>query len=319
MLLCNVLLDTWTDLRIASMQKYIDDFILMLRIERQLSKNTLISYRRDIEGFKLYSQQNELCCWTEITEKHVQSYVASRFRNGIAGRSLQRALSSIRMFYEYLILKNKVVNNPAKKIRAPKTVTKLPDFLDVDMTQQLLNRDSENENNLIVRDKAMFELFYSSGLRLSELVSINTPDLDMIEFEIRVTGKGNKTRILPVGKFAIKAISDWLACRSDFIRQDQDTDALFLNRQGRRISQRSVQLRLKQWAKVQNVDLNVHPHMLRHSFASHMLEGCGDIRAVQELLGHEDISSTQIYTHIDFQHLAAVYDNAHPRAKKNKP
>jgi len=296
------------------MQNYINDFISMLRIERQLSKNTLVSYRRDIEGIKLFCQKNELFCWTDITEKHVQSYVASRFRNGLTGRSLQRALSSIRMFYDYLLFNNKVFNNPAKNIRAPKTVTKLPAYLDVDMTEKLLNRESQE--SLIVRDKAMFELFYSSGLRLTELISINLIDLDMVEAEIRVTGKGNKTRILPVGKYAIKAISEWLIRRDEFDKDDNP--ALFLNQHGSRISQRSVQLRLKQWAKVQDVDVNVHPHMLRHSFASHMLEGSGDIRAVQELLGHEDISSTQIYTHIDFQHLASVYDKAHPRARKNK-
>ncbi|MFV2059896.1 MAG: tyrosine recombinase XerC [Gammaproteobacteria bacterium] len=296
------------------MQDYIDNFISMLRNERQLSKNTLVSYRRDIEGFSFYLQKNDLQEWADVTEKHVQSYVASRFRNGLTGRSLQRALSSIRMLYEYLVMHKKVSTNPAKNIRAPKTITKLPAYLDVDMTEQLLNRESDN--SLIVRDKAMFELFYSSGLRLSELVSINLIDLDMAEFEIRVTGKGNKTRILPVGKQAMIAIAKWLTYRSDFIKED--TDALFLNRQGRRISQRSVQLRLKQWAKEQNIDMNVHPHMLRHSFASHMLEGTGNIRAVQELLGHEDISSTQIYTHIDFQHLASVYDKAHPRARKNK-
>jgi integrase/recombinase XerC len=296
------------------MQQYIDDFISMLRIERQLSKNTLISYRRDIEGFKFYLQKNELVNWIDVTEKQVQSYVASRFRNGLTGRSLQRALSSIRMLFEYLVRHNKALSNPAKNIHAPKTVTKLPAYLDVDMTEQLLNRESDN--SLIVRDKAMFELFYSSGLRLTELVSINLGDLDMAEFEIRVTGKANKTRILPIGKQAIIAIAKWLTYRSDFIKED--TDALFLNRQGRRISQRSVQLRLKQWAKVQNVDMNIHPHMLRHSFASHMLEGTGNIRAVQELLGYDDTSSTQIYTHIDFQHLASVYDKAHPRSRKNK-
>ncbi len=296
------------------MQQYIDDFISMLRIERQLSKNTLVSYRRDIEGFQFYLLKNEVNNWSEVTEKQVQSYVASRFRNGLTGRSLQRALSSIRMLYEYLLMHSKAMVNPAKNIHAPKTVTKLPAFLDVDLTEQLLNRESDN--SLIVRDKAMFELFYSSGLRLSELVSINLIDLDMTEFDIRVTGKGNKTRILPIGKQAMIAIAKWLTYRSDFIKED--SDALFLNRQGRRISQRSVQLRLKQWANEQNIDMNVHPHMLRHSFASHMLEGSGDIRAVQELLGHEDISSTQIYTHIDFQHLANVYDKAHPRSRKNK-
>ncbi len=294
------------------MQIFIDDFISMLRIERRLSKNTLVSYRRDIEGFKSYIQKIDLSNWTDITDKNVQSYVASRFRNGLTGRSLQRALSSIRMFYEYLVSNNNAVINPAKKIRAPKSVTRLPAFLDVDTTEVLLNRDCED--SLVIRDKAMFELFYSSGLRLTELVTINLIDLDIAESEVRVIGKGNKTRILPVGKQALTAISAWLKIRDDFIKEE--TMALFLNRQGRRISQRSVQLRLKQWAKVQCIDQNIHPHMLRHSFASHMLEGCGDIRAVQELLGHEDISSTQIYTHIDFQHLATVYDKAHPRARK---
>jgi len=296
------------------MQTFIDKYLAMLRVERQLSKNTLISYRRDIEGFKLYCDKNDLLSWDEINEKQIQSYVASRFRSGLTGRSLQRALSSIRMFYEYLILNNNVTSNPAKHIRAPKSVTKLPAYLDVDQTEQLLN--GECENSLMVRDKAMFELFYSSGLRLTELVSIDLIDLDMVESEIRVTGKGNKVRVVPVGKRAILALSGWLELRVDFIKVE--TNALFLNRQGRRISQRSVQLRLKQFAKIRELDVNVHPHMLRHSFASHMLEGSQDIRAVQELLGHEDISSTQIYTHIDFQHLASVYDKAHPRARKNK-
>ncbi|VAW94827.1 Site-specific tyrosine recombinase XerC [hydrothermal vent metagenome] len=296
------------------MQKNIDDFIYMLRIERQLSKNTLISYRRDIEGFKFYTDKNALNCWTEISEKHVQSYIASRFRSGITGRSLQRALSAIRMFYEYLMRQRKAVTNPAKRIRAPKSVSKLPSYLDVDMSEQLLNRECDTSLN--ARDKAMFELFYSFGLRLTELVSIDLSDLDIAESEIRVTGKGNKVRVVAVGKQAIIALSEWLNFRIDFVKEQ--TQALFLNRQGRRISQRSVQLRLKLWAKAQEIEINVHPHMLRDSFANHMPEGNGNIRDVQELLGYEDISSTQIYTHIDFQHLTSVYDQAHPRARKNK-
>ncbi len=296
------------------MQKIIDDFIYMLRIQRQLSKNTLISYRRDIESFKFYIEKSTLTCWTDINEKHVQSYIASRYRSGITGRSLQRALSAIRMLYEYLIQQKQVSFNPAKQVRAPKSVTKLPSYLDVDMTRKLLNRECDTSLN--IRDKAMFELFYSSGLRLTELVSIDLADLDIAESEIRVIGRGKKSRLVPVGKQAITALSKWLNFRVDFVKEQ--TQALFLNRQGRRISQRSVQLRLKQWAKVQDVDFNVHPQMLRHSFASHTLEASGDIRAVQELLGHEDISSTQIYTHIDFQQLASVYEQTHPRARKSK-
>ncbi len=293
------------------MQKNINDFIFTLRIQRQLSKNTLISYRRDIESFKLYLEKNSLTCWTEVNEKQVQAYIASRFRSGITGRSLQRALSAMRMFYEYLIQQKKAVINPAKQIRAPKPITKLPSYF---MAKQLLTHECDTSLN--IRDEAMFELFYSSGLRLIELVSINLVDLDIAESQVRVTGKGKKIRVVTVGKQTIVALSEWLSFRVDFVKEP--TQALFLNRQGRRISQRSVQLRLKQWAKAQDVELNVQPHMIKHSLAGRMLEGGSDIHAVQGFLGHEDVSSSQIYTHIDFQQLASVYERAHPRARKNK-
>lgn len=294
------------------MQQDIDNFIHELRYERQLSPHTLVSYRRDLDGFFAYQNKHGISNWRDIDDKKVREFVATRFRNGIAGRSLQRALSAIRMFYEYLIIHRQATQNPAKQVKAPKTIQKLPAHIDVDLTQRLL--DIDDDDGLSIRDKAMFELFYSSGLRLTELVSTNLNDIDLVEGFITVIGKGNKTRQIPVGRYAIIAIKQWLTVRDEFMREA--TEALFLNRQGKRISQRSIQLRLKQWAHKQGIDMHVHPHMLRHTFATHMLEGCGDIRAVQELLGHADLSSTQIYTHIDFQQLASVYDKAHPRARK---
>ena len=204
-------------------------------------------------------------------------------------------------------------HNPAIGIQAPKSEKKLPKALDIDNTQQLLSL--EGSDWLSIRDRAILELFYSSGLRLSELVDLNLNDIDLPQALITVTGKGNKTRTLPVGSFAIKAIESWINIRCDL---NPDHSAVFLSKQGKRLSQRSVQLRLKKYSLQQGISQHVHPHMLRHSFASHMLESSGDLRAVQELLGHANISTTQIYTHLDFQHLAKVYDKAHPRANRKK-
>jgi integrase/recombinase XerC len=223
-------------------------------------------------------------------------------------------LSSLRSFYQFLIRKHQLKNNPAIDIRAPKTARSLPDTLDVDALSQLL--DIPADSILAIRDRAMMELFYSSGLRLSELTNLDLDSIDLVENSLRAIGKGNKTRILPIGRKAAEALQNWLSKRDTMAKPDES--ALFVSNRGKRISTRSVQQRLNYWQQKQGLDQHIHPHKLRHSFASHILESSGDLRAVQELLGHADISTTQIYTHLDFQHLAKVYDNAHPRARKKK-
>ena len=239
-------------------------------------------------------------------------YVATRHRKGLGGRSLQRELSAIRSFFYYLRREREVQNNPVIGVRAPKTGRKLPAPLDVDEMGQLLNVPKETP--LAIRDWAMMELMYSGGLRLAELVSLNVENLDLIDCSMPVLGKGAKTRIVPIGRFARESLKQWLAERAKLVKVHET--ALFVSRNGTRLSARSVQQRMKNWGLVQGIESPVHPHRLRHSFASHLLESSGDLRAVQELLGHADISTTQIYTHIDFQHLAKVYDAAHPRAKR---
>jgi len=234
-------------------------------------------------------------------------------------------LSAIRSFYNYLSRELEVRRNPAKGISAPRQDKKLPAVLDADQVAQLLNIADSGWH--AIRDKAMMELFYSSGLRLSELVDLDIFDLDMADASLRVTGKGNKTRNLPIGRKAIAALRHWLDCRNmppgkqASARQliAMSHQAVFISERGTRIGRRTVQARMRKWQLQQDLPGNLHPHMLRHSFASHMLESSGNLRAVQELLGHADISTTQIYTHLDFQHLADVYDKAHPRARSKKP
>jgi len=279
-----------------------------------LSEHTRSAYQRDLAYLREFCDKQEINKWSDLDGKQLRGFVASRHREGIGGRSLQRNLSAIRSFYRYLIDEAKVNNNPAEGIIAPKTPRKLPKVLDADQTVQLVEIDEQD--GLAVRDRAMLELIYSSGLRLAELISINMGDLDFSDRILTVTGKGKKMRSVPVGKHAIQAIKNWLKIRQSMINENET--ALFISQRGKRISPRSVQERLKQWAIKQGLPSHVHPHMLRHSFASHMLESSGDLRAVQELLGHADISTTQVYTHLDFQHLAQVYDKSHPRAHRKK-
>lgn len=295
-------------------QQQIDNFIDELRQVRQLSPHTLSSYRRDLERFAIH------CCAAAIAEAdqahsaHVRQWAAAMHRQGAAGRTIQRALSALRSFYKYRNRKGSS-HNPALGVQAPKSAKKLPKAIDADSVQQFLNIESDDW--LAQRDHAILELFYSSGLRLSELVDLNIADIDFSDALVTVTGKGNKTRSLPVGRFAIEALQRWLKVRSQALPCD---DAVFISNKGKRLGQRAIQLRLKKRSIEQGIGQHVHPHMLRHSFASHMLESSGDLRAVQELLGHANISTTQVYTHLDFQHLAKVYDSAHPRANlKKKP
>lgn len=290
----------------------IEKFLDHLRYERRLSQNTISGYRRDLQAATAFCDDAGLGSWTTLNSHDARQFAACSHRRGLSGHSIQRRLSALRSFYGFLLRENRVRHNPALDIRAPRSAQRLPAAMDVDAVGQLLN--IKPDTPLAIRDLAILELFYSSGLRLSELVSINCHDLDLEERTVEVTGKGRKTRILPVGKQACQALRRWLQERATLTCEDEN--ALFVTRKGRRLSTRTVQKRLQQWARKQHIDIHVHPHMLRHSFASHMLESSGNLRAVQELLGHADIRTTQVYIHLDFQHLAEVYDRAHPRAKK---
>lgn len=285
-----------------------------LKFEKQYSSHTLGSYERDLNQFQSWLKKNQCDDIVKADNLHIRNWVAGLHRQGIGSKTLQRKLSSLRSFYNFLIRKRLLKNNPAVDIRAPKSASKLPDTLDTDSLSQLLN--ITGDDILAIRDHAIMELFYSSGLRLSELVNLEINSIDFQEKSLRAMGKGNKERLLPVGSKAIEAIQKWLQKRNDIANQDET--ALFVSNRGTRISPRSIQQRLSYWQKKQGVTQHIHPHKLRHSFASHILESSGDLRAVQELLGHADISTTQIYTHLDFQHLANVYDKAHPRARKKK-
>ncbi|MEE8059711.1 MAG: tyrosine recombinase XerC [Pseudomonadales bacterium] len=293
----------------AIWQQKIEQFLAHLKTARQLSQHTLSNYRRDLEKYVAYIRSKNISDLSQVHNADVRQWVAHLHRNGLAGPSLQRALSALRSFYKYLNRQNGKHNNPALDVQAPKSAKKIPKALDVDNIQQLLS--IKGDDWLSVRDRAILELFYSSGLRLSELVDSNLHDIDLSQALITVTGKGRKTRVLPIGRYAIKALQNWLTIRDDVNPID---DAVFLSKRGTRLGQRAIQQRLKKYSLQQGMGQGIHPHMLRHSFASHMLESSGDLRAVQALLGHANISTTQVYTHLDFQHLAKVYDKAHPRA-----
>jgi integrase/recombinase XerC len=297
----------------ANSAKLVEDYCNYLQFERQLSAHTLAGYRRDLARFQGWCEANSRDDWARVSSHDIRAFVAARHRQGLGGRSLQRQLSSLRGLFRFLKRRGLVENNPATGVRAPKSGRKLPSSIEVDRMSPLLDVDSSDP--LLVRDRAMLELLYSSGLRLSELVSL---DLDSLQADhtVRVTGKGNKTRIVPIGSQALKALNLWKNVRSQLIVDNNP--ALFVSRLGRRISTRNVQQRLREWGQRQGLESHLHPHRLRHSFASHLLESSGDLRAVQELLGHADISTTQVYTHLDFQHLASVYDAAHPRSRKKR-
>ena len=290
---------------------WIDRFIDHLKYERRLSDLTCRNYRRDLEKLREFCDDNDVSSWPDLQEFHVREFTAKHFRLGLSPRSLQRRLSAIRTFFKYLLRERHVKNNPVVEIRAPKSGKRLPGNLDADRMARLL--DIRGKGPLVARDRAMLELLYSSGLRLSELTGLNTIDVDMRDATVRVTGKGNKERILPVGRHALEALTAWRSERRSLAAADET--ALFVSRQGRRLSNRSVQARIVYWAKRQGIDSKVHPHLFRHSFATHLLESSNDLRGVQELLGHANISTTQVYTHLDFQHLAQIYDKTHPRAR----
>jgi integrase/recombinase XerC len=289
-------------------------FLGHLAHERRLSQHTLTNYRRDLTRIATWRLDRGQSRWEDMTQEDVRLYVAARHRGGASGKTLQRELSALRSLFRYLLRERLVSANPALGVRAPKTARKLPGTLEADELCGLL--DHAPDDVLALRDTAMIELFYSSGLRLAELVSVNVGDIDMEDGSLEVVGKGSKTRRIPVGSQARDAVRQWLRVRASFAGSDQP--ALFVSQLGNRIHPRTVQQRLQRWAVELGAGHNLHPHLLRHSFASHLLESSGDLRAVQELLGHANISTTQIYTHLDFQHLAQVYDQAHPRARKKR-
>jgi integrase/recombinase XerC len=294
--------------------EYLDQFIQMLRSEKYYSAHTCSNYRRDLNLFQSYLLNQDIQTWTQVGFAEVSSFAAKRHRQGRKSRTIQRELSSIRSFYQFLIHNSVVAKNPAREVSAPRPDKPLPKICDAETIDRLLQLNDDSDA-LQVRDVAIFELIYSSGLRLAELVNINLDDIDLAQQQLMVTGKGNKTRYLPVGSKAVTAVQRWLRLRQDYSR-DANLPALFLSQQGKRISPRSVQSRLNQLIQKQALAQHISPHMLRHSFATHLLESSSDLRAVQELLGHVNIATTQVYTHLDFQHLAKVYDAAHPRARR---
>lgn len=293
------------------MQVQLAAYLDYLQAERQVSVHTLSAYRSDLLKVLDFAQQQDLSRWHDLKVAHLRQLVAQLHHAGLSGRSIARLLCAVRGLYAYLIREGLCRHDPAAGIRPPKGPRKLPKVLDVDRAQQLLDSPVADDFSAC-RDHAILELLYSSGLRLSELVGLNLADLDMQQGLVLVLGKGNKQRILPVGSKAMAAIQRWLGVREQAKPQDQ---ALFIGVRGRRMSPQLVRERVRQ-AGARELGQHLHPHMLRHSFASHILESSHDLRAVQELLGHADISTTQIYTHLDFQHLAQVYDQAHPRARR---
>ena len=296
------------------LQKDIQVYLSYLESVKQYSQHTLNGYKRDLQKLSKYLSDQEIDQWKLVKEHDLRTFVNSERRRGLSPRSIQRILSSCRTFFEFLLTEGQIKLSPAQNISSPKLAQLLPKAMDADLVQKLL--DFKAKGMIEVRDKALAELLYSSGLRLSEICKLNMEDLDTKERTCVVSGKGNKTRIVPVGKKAIQAIRDWFMYRSE-LKQSKatSTNAIFLNNKGNRISPRSIQLRLERLCLMRGLP-GINPHMLRHSFASHVLESSGDLRAVQEMLGHSDIGTTQIYTKLDFQHLSKVYDKAHPRAKK---
>ena len=298
-----------------SEQAWIDKFIAHLAYERRLSALTCKHYRRDLGALSAWCDRYDIETWETIDDQHIRSYAAAAFRKGLSPKTIQRQLSAARTFYRFLLREKHVRNNPVQSVSAPKGGKRLPENLDADRMARLL--DIPGDGPLVARDRAILELLYSSGLRLAELTSLNIIDVDLADGTVSVTGKGGKDRVVPVGKYAKNAVSAWLKERDKLAAAGEK--AMFVSQRGTRLSGRSVQSRVEHWARRQGIDTRVYPHLFRHSFATHLLESSHDLRGVQELLGHANISTTQVYTHLDFQHLAQIYDQTHPRARaKNK-
>ncbi|MFU9137525.1 tyrosine recombinase XerC [Erwinia tasmaniensis] len=297
----------------APLLNAVEGFLRYLKVERQLSPLTQINYQRQLTACIVLLEEMKLPDWRQLDAARVRSLAARSRRAGLKPASLALRLSALRSFLDWLVAQGVIKANPAKGVATPRAPRHLPKNIDVDDVNRLLEIDINDP--LAVRDRAMLEIMYGAGLRLSELVGIDTGHLDLASGEVWVVGKGSKERRLPIGRTAVTWMEHWLALRELFAPED---DAVFLSKQGKRISTRNVQKRFAEWGVKQGISSHIHPHKLRHSFATHMLESSGDLRAVQELLGHANLSTTQIYTHLDFQHLASVYDAAHPRAKRGK-
>lgn len=293
----------------AQIQPYWD----YLRAEKQVSPHTLSNYQRQLQAVCAMLKQHQISSWQEVDASVIRWILSQSHKQGLGAKSIGVRLVALRQWFAYLVKHEQLPANPALGIKAPKVGRHLPKNVDAEQVAQLLN--TEATTPLEIRDLAMMELMYSSGLRLSELQGLDLDRMDLVTREVRLLGKGNKERIVPIGSKALEAIHRWLEVRMSFNPQD---NAVFLNNRGGRLSHRSIQLIMEKWGRKQGLETHLHPHKLRHSFATHMLEGSGDLRAVQELLGHSSLATTQIYTHLDFQHLAKVYDAAHPRARKKK-
>lgn len=298
---------------VPPLQGLVERYLRYLKVERQLSPLTLLNYRRQLDAIISIASDMHIVRWQQCDAATVRTLALRSRRAGLEAASLALRISALRSFFDWLVGQGELKANPAKGISTPKPPRHLPKNIDVDDMNQLLEIDLNDP--LAVRDRAMMEVMYGAGLRLSELVNMDCRHLDLQSGEVWVIGKGSKERRLPVGRSAVSWVEHWLDLRELFGPED---DALFLSRQGKRISTRNVQKRFAEWGIKQGLNSHVHPHKLRHSFATHMLESSGDLRAVQELLGHANLSTTQIYTHLDFQHLASVYDAAHPRARREK-
>lgn len=291
----------------------VEAFISQYQAEKRASKHTLSNYRRDLNQLRRYCTEQGIPSWSDLKQADIRQHISNRHRQGMQSSSLQRELSAIRSFFKFLLKRGHIPFNPAAQISAPKPGKILPKTLDADQIHGML--EAGTECALEIRDLAMFELFYSSGLRLSELAALNCIDLDLPDRSLLVRyGKGGKSRVLPIGRKAVEALENWIKLRASWATDDNP--ALFISQKNKRIGARNIQLRLQTWCQKKGLSEHIHPHMLRHSFASHLLESSQDLRAVQELLGHSNISTTQIYTHLDFSHLAEVYDKTHPRAAK---
>jgi integrase/recombinase XerC len=328
--------------------EWVARFRRYMNSERRLSAHTDSNYARDLAALVKYCDRNGLEEWSALDTQHIRVFAAHSHAGGLSPRSVQRRLSAVRSFYEFLILENQgsglsaqrcgaaaageavreppplsgVRHNPANDVRAPKAAKHLPETLDPDQMARLLDIQSDDgpanrgpgQRSFVLRDRAIMELLYSSGLRLAELVSLDVVHLQLAEGMVRVRGKGDKTRIVPVGSVAIDVLKKWLLERGAVAKPEEQ--ALFVGRGGKRLGPRAIQTRVAQWARHQGLSMHVYPHLFRHSFATHLLESSRELRGVQELLGHADISTTQVYTHLDFQHLARIYEASHPRARK---
>lgn len=294
--------------------EWVDRFDRYLRTERRVSPHTSSNYRREIDSLVTFCDHRHIEHWPDVRAPEVRSFAARSHARGLSPQSVQRRLSAVRTFMRFLVREGVIGANYAETVQAPKAGRKLPSVLDVDQMARLL--EIPEESDYAVRDRAIMELFYSSALRLSELTRLNRSDLDFGDKVVRVLGKGNVSRIVPVGSFAIKALQRWLRVRSEMARDGEQ--AVFVGHFGRRLTSRAIQRRIDYWAKRQGIPVHVHPHMFRHACATHVLESSGSVRYVQELLGHASISTTQIYTHLNAQHLIEAYEKAHPRARRVK-